>query len=135
MKFNSLLLISLLIPFSTFTASRLKTDKQTKQQQQQVVYVPVPAEQTAVNPIERDKEIDNQLFLHFLYILGNFGKVLLDPHNLQNVALHVGGMIDGFISVAQTVMKTPKNHRPIMVSRLGLLVIKYLNDHGVGNQR
>jgi len=85
------------------------------------IYVPVPintqttrvtqAEYDAMDPIERDKVMDNQLFAHFMSILGNFGKVVLNPHDKENVTTNVAQMIDGIVAVAHTVTKTTRSRQ------------------------
>lgn len=91
-----------------------------------VVYVPVPANQTQEqDPLERDKEIDQQLMGHFITILGNFGKILVDPHDEKTVTTNVGHMINNIVSVAQTVMQKTRSDRKNFAQRLSLALIKY----------
>jgi hypothetical protein len=103
-----------------------RTHTRGNESSQQVVYVPVPVSQNyktsssqldTLDPIERDKIIDNQLFAHFMSILGNFGKVMLNPHDKENVTSHVAQMIDGIVAVAHTVTKvkrSPQNFRRLV---------------------
>ncbi|MEX0939895.1 MAG: hypothetical protein WDZ41_00880 [Candidatus Babeliales bacterium] len=99
-----------------------------RSQSEQVVYVPVPTPPSntsvPINPLERDKLMDQALFAHFVSILGNFGKVLLDPHNKENVTTHVANMIDGIVSVAQTVTRSRMQaETPLVLKRIALALM------------
>ena len=107
-------------------------------EQPQIVYVPVPvnlqaAKPQEIDPLERDKQIDQQLFVHFISILGNFGKILLDPDDKYNVTTNVANMINGIIAVAQTVTKNHRSREE--VNRIVEAFIKYLQQQNYFAQK
>jgi hypothetical protein len=50
---------------------------------------------------------DPNLLPYLIAIVGNFGKVLLDPTNTPNVVLCIGQIIDNIIYVAREVTRAP----------------------------
>lgn len=96
-------------------------------QQPSIVYVPVGVNlqsQQEIDPLKKDEEIDRQLFTHFISILGNFGKILINPDDKQNVTTNVANMINGIIAVAQTVTKTHRS--PVGLTRIIAAFMKRL---------
>ena len=125
-----ILLISMSLTTGLFSAPRPDTNKPA---QPQVVYVPVPVNATTqtpsmqqLDPIERDKIIDQQLIAHFMSILGNFGKVMLNPHSKENVTTNVANMIDGIVAVAHTITKGQRSQSPQAVNRLVNIFMRHI---------
>ncbi len=122
-------LISMILTTGLFAAPRIDTDKPSSKPQ--VVYVPVPVNNAPIpsmqqlDPIERDKIIDQQLFAHFMSIVGNFGKVMLNPHSKENVTTNVANMIDGIVAVAHTISKGQRSNSPQAVNRLVNLIMRH----------
>lgn len=124
-----LLLISISSSAGLLAAPRRDANKPASSPQ--VIYVPVPVNQTAptpsmqqLDPVERDKIVDQQLFAHFMSILGNFGKVMLNPHSKENVATNVAQMIDGIVAVAHTITKGQRS--PQAIHRLVNVFMRHL---------
>jgi hypothetical protein len=134
MKYAFLLVVSLSFSFIGNAASR-SAGLEQMQQQPQIVYVPIPLNtQTGnpeeIDPIEADKQLDKQLFNHFISILGNFGKIILNPNDTQNATTHAAHMIDGIIAVAQTLTRTYRS--PVGLDRIIAAFIRYIQQHHHG---
>lgn len=103
-RFFWVLLISHTSLFCAFR-NNIPSDPHVQQQNPPVVYVPVPVSNPNSNPIEADKKTDEALFGHFLGILGNFSKILINPHDKTNVTSNVTQMVDGVVSVFNELTK------------------------------
>jgi hypothetical protein len=85
------------------TPTQTQQSPQPQQPAQQIVYIPVPVNKPA--QIDHDKKTDDILFGHFVTILGNFGKLFLDPENRDNAKASVSNIIDSVVAVAQELTR------------------------------
>lgn len=77
---------------------------------------PVKKQESAIkNTVAVEEEIpaydDPNLLPYLIAIVGNFGKVLLDPTNTPNVIVCIGQIIDNIIYVAREVTRAPLSIR------------------------
>ena len=129
MKYRLLWLLLLFANSSTFCAFRSKTTNDPQiQPEQQIVYVSVPVSDRP-NPIEEDRKTDQALFVQFVKILGNFSKILIDPHNKPNVTSNVAQMVDGVVSVVHELTKR-NNLTEQQLDNLVRLVLRALIQQG-----
>ncbi len=124
MKHRLLFFSFILFIFSAVNgASRKPKKTSANSPEPTIVYVPVPVE-NRLDPIEEDKKLDQKLFGHFIKILGNFGKILVDPHDKMNVTSNATQMINGVISVAQELLK--RNISPGMREKMIFGLIRHV---------
>ncbi len=96
------------------------------QPEQPILYIPA----SEPNQIEEDKKIDQALFVHFVKILGNFTKILINPHDKINVTSNVAQMIDGVVSVVHELTKR-NNVRNQQLDNLVRLIMSTLVKQGL----
>ncbi len=71
--------------------------------QTQIVYIPVPVQPQT--PEYTDNQQQRDLFLAFMNIAGNFGKILLSPDDTPHVIEGVDNIIDAIMYVADVATR------------------------------
>lgn len=79
-------------------------NQNTETEQPQIIYIPVPVLPAATAQSNEQQQRD--LFLTFMSIAGNFGKILLNPNDTPHVIEGVNTIIDGIMYAAEIATKS-----------------------------